>query len=532
MSQFSLKQQRLNQGVEYLKNKQLQQAIAVSRSLNHDYPDCANSWYFTNQVALASGNLNVALTSLDKACALNNNPNWQLQLAKLALQGQQYAKAKKLVQQLSSQTLSANQDNQLALLLSQLDSPKLAIQHYQSAINKDASNHQHYYSLGAVQRHQGDLVDAERSLTKAIELNPRDVDAHCLRVDLRKQTKQGNYIEQLHSLVDQSLSAKDTVQVQFALAKSYEDLQQYEHAFKHLDKGCQLRRKHLNYDINQDTKIIDSIKETFDANWLQQHGSTPVDNNSLAPVFIIGMPRVGSTMVDQLLAMSQQIQPLGELNHFSSVLSQLTRQLKKPINSAQQFVRCASEVDFAQLGQRYSQSVQQQFSEKLVDKRMFSDKLPLNYLYVGLIKAAIPNAKFIHVQRDPMDTCYAVYKTLFQQVYPFSYEQTELAQYYVAYRQLMQHWQQLCGDSIYQLQYEDLVADPQQQGKALYQFLQLQWHDNYANIENSSTHVTTASASQVRQSIHNKSVNKWRHYQQQLQPMQNILQQADLLDSE
>ena len=159
----------------------------------------------------------------------------------------------------------------------------------------------------------------------------------------------------------------------------------------------------------------------------------------------------------------------------------------------------------------------------------FIDKLPFNYLYVGLIKAALPQAKIVHVMRNPMDTCYAVYKTLFQQAYPFSYQQQELAAYFISYQKLMQHWAQLADLDIHQISYEELVSAPKETGKKLYQFCGLDWHDRYIDVTSQQGMVNTASASQVRQEIHQGSLQKWQHYRQQLAPLKAQLEKAGIV---
>jgi hypothetical protein len=148
---------------------------------------------------------------------------------------------------------------------------------------------------------------------------------------------------------------------------------------------------------------------------------------------------------------------------------------------------------------------------------------------VGLIKAALPNAKIVHVTRNPMDTCYAIYKTLFQQAYPFSYQQQELADYFISYQKLMQHWSKLVGLDIHQLSYEQLVVDPKETGEKLYQFCGVDWHDRYLSLTSQQGMVNTASASQVRQEIHQGSLQKWQHYKLQLAPLKTQLEKAGIV---
>jgi hypothetical protein len=158
----------------------------------------------------------------------------------------------------------------------------------------------------------------------------------------------------------------------------------------------------------------------------------------------------------------------------------------------------------------------------------FTDKMPLNYLYCGLIARALPNARIVHVSRHPMAACYAIYKTLFQDGYPFSYDLGELAQYYVGYRRLMAHWSAMMPQTIYHLSYEDLVADVPGQTRRLLQFCALEWQDACAQFHLNPTAVTTASAAQVRRPIYDSSLQQWRHYQPQLATLASQLRAAGI----
>ena len=159
------------------------------------------------------------------------------------------------------------------------------------------------------------------------------------------------------------------------------------------------------------------------------------------------------------------------------------------------------------------------------------DKLPFNFLYCGLIHRALPNAKIIHMTRDPMDTCYAVYKTLFGQAYPFSYDLDELAAYFLAYRRLMDHWHEVMPGQILNVAYEDVVADTESAARRLTEYCGLQWERECLEFHTSRAATTTASAAQVRQPVYSSSVQKWRHYEQQLAPLQARLLDAGLIET-
>jgi len=193
--------------------------------------------------------------------------------------------------------------------------------------------------------------------------------------------------------------------------------------------------------------------------------------------------------------------------------------------SRNDLVSLTSTLDFKKLGESYIESTRP-FTGHTTH---FIDKLPLNFLYAGLINLALPNAKIIHLTRHPIDTCYAIYKKLFKDAYPFSYNLEDLGKYYVAYSELMTHWQKMLPGKIYSLAYEDLVQDTEIETRKLLDFCNLSWNDACLNFHQSAEASTTASAAQVRMPIYGSSVRKWRHYEDQLTPLIRILQNAAII---
>lgn len=530
----------LSQGWNFLHHKQINDAIKISQHLNKLHPNNGDGWQYTAQVALVIGNLKAAKQSFKNACKLMPTQiAWKISLANTYHNLREIEQVKSSLFDIEKLTLTATQHNQVALLFSQIHLYEGSIKHYQKAISIEPSNNTHHYSLAAVYRYAGNLEQSEACLTNAIDCNTNDIDAHALRVDLKKQTLDHNYIDSLTALLEQNsattqLSVKDKVQINFALAKSYEDVNEPTKAFEYLQQGAKLRRQHIEYNIKQDQEIMADISQYFDQHWWLKNPITEKNDfaeKELTPIFVIGMPRTGSTLIDRMLSTGQEVLNAGELSDFSRLLTEQVQQtFGAEVKSKQQFIKAASQIDFAKLGHDYLASVQAQFAHLGLGKSVhyFTDKLPFNFLYTGLIQKAMPHAKIIHVTREPMDTCYAVFKTLFQQAYPFSYEQKELAQYFIAYKKLMAHWQQLSELTIHNVSYEKLVEEPTEVAEQLYQFCGLTWQAEYANMQNNNAAVTTASASQVRQPIHKNSVQKWRQYEQQLTPLKQQLEQAGI----
>jgi tetratricopeptide (TPR) repeat protein len=376
------------------------------------------------------------------------------------------------------------------------------------------------FNRAAVRRYVGQLEQAEADYDRVIALNPNDYEAYFNRAHLRVQGAEDNHVAELEALLARGVpDAKGEVFVRYALAKECEDLKDYSKSFAQLRHGAQIRRQHLRYDVAVDVATVDWIIEAFGqrppiASPLTSHD--PVE----APIFIVGLPRSGSTLLDRILGSHSQVHSAGELHAFAmSLVDTVRRQSGKTNMPRRELVARSAQVDFAALGRRYLKLA----SLGVPHGMRFTDKMPLNYLYLGLIHRALPHAKIIHVSRAPMAAGYAMYKMLFQDGYPFSYDLSELGQYYVAYRRLMTHWHSLLPGAIYELAYEDLIADQVGETRKILAFCGLDWQDSCAQFHLNPAATTTASAAQVRRPIHAESVSQWRHYATELAELRDIL---------
>jgi hypothetical protein len=315
-------------------------------------------------------------------------------------------------------------------------------------------------------------------------------------------------------MLDQGIAdPRGEVHVCFALAKELEDLGEPERSFSYLKRGADKRRSLMRYDVQRDIDTMAAIEETFTAERL----ATPAagsDNGE--PIFVVGMPRTGTTLVERILGSHSQVYSAGELGNFATVLMrELRAKAGDPATPRDELVRLSASVDFAALGDAYVESTRP-FTG---NTPRFIDKLPLNFLYVGLIRVALPNARIVSVRRHPVDTCYAVYKQLFVDAYPFSYDLGELARHYAAYDRLMQHWGNVLPDVVYTLEYERLVDDFEPEVRRLLEHCGLGFEDACLRFHENKSASTTASTVQVRQPVYRSSVGKWRQYREQLAPL-------------
>ena len=508
-----------------LRQQDFKSAVELCHYLNSTFPHYPDGWHVASHVALKLGNAKKARDYIEKAVVIDpSNAAWKIQMAQCLQSLGEYSKSIALAKELNTKILSsAIQFSALGRLLTQQTEYSSALDAYKAAINLEPKVGVHHYNKAAVERFMGDLEAAEKSSDEAIKLNPADYEAYLLRSELKKQTLDNNHALELENLLEKGIDSwRGKVQICHALAKEFEDLNEYQQSFRWLKEGADCRRSNMQYEVENDEETITKIIETYDHKTF--NGSIKRHESSEA-IFIVGLPRTGTTLVERILGSHFDVHSAGELNNFSQQLMILANQKKQPDKlSRNDLVSLTAQLDFAKLGEDYIKSTRPFTGHT----KYFVDKLPLNFLYAGLIHLALPNAKIIHLTRHPIDTCYAIYKRLFKDAYPFSYSLEDLGRYYVAYAKLMTHWHNILPGKIYSLAYEDLVENTESETRSLLSFCGLPWSDACLNFHENTQASTTASASQIRMPIYGSSVEKWRHYEEQLSPLIKILKDADI----
>jgi tetratricopeptide (TPR) repeat protein len=361
---------------------------------------------------------------------------------------------------------------------------------------------QYLFNLAATERMTGALDEAEAHCDAAIALDRHYGLAHYLRSDLRIQTAGRNHIDEMEALIGEGrLAPPSEVMLRFALAKECEDLDLNHSAFDHVEAGCGLQRRSLTHDHAAEIAEIDRIIQAHTRAWMD---AAPQGYSTAAPVFVAGLPRTGTTLVERIIGSHPAMSSAGETSAFATEM----RRVMKGASGGS---------DPADIGRRY---VEQVTAFRVPKDARFIDKTLQNYLYCGLIHAALPAAKIILVQRHPMDACWAIYKAHFQGKFAFSYHQIELAEYYLAYRRLSRHWRMtLPADVLLEMNYEDIVRDQAAASRRLVDFVGLPWDDEVLRFHESAAPSATASAVQVRRPIYSSSVGKWRHHTERLAPL-------------
>ena len=500
-------------------------AVWACDKLNRDHPTFVPGWNLASQLALRIGDPDAALRAISRALHVEPDlPEWLLQQARCLLALGRREDARNIAQTLSNRLFySAGLSSEAGLLMSSLEMYEQAELLFLDAVKLESGVAGYYYNLATVQRFLGKLDEAETNLDKTLVLDPGDAGALALRSGLRRQTPESNHLAELTGLLESSArSPRQTVATCYALAKELEDIGDYSRSFTYLKRGADTRREHLNYDVQRDIHTMATIRDVFTESMFTE-ANTGFINAS--PIFVIGMPRTGTTLVERILGSHSAVHAAGELNDFALNLVKVARELAgQQAISGSSLVAFSKNIDFTSLGRLYIESAR----ERLPECVHFVDKMPMNFLYAGLIHLALPKAKIIHVERDPMDTCYAIYKTLFENAYPYSYDLPELAHYYVAYKELMAHWHRVMPGLMHTVKYEKLVTDQRSVTQSMLEYCHLSWEEQCLRSHESDGHSATASAAQIRNPVHQESIGRWKHYRNELQPLAGIFLAAGI----
>lgn len=367
-------------------------------------------------------------------------------------------------------------------------------------------------NIGRYYQQQGEFDSALEYFDKALLISPEYTPAHFSVASIKRYSPGDEHIARMENmLLREHIGPDRKAELSFALAKAYEDLGEYEKSFSFLSAGNALKRSSIEYSPDETKRFFEKIKSIFSG--LSALPARRTETSRPAPIFILGMPRSGTTLVEQIVASHSRVFGAGEIDCFEHALHTLTH--TGTVEAAVDALAVAGLDDIHRAGTCYLEEV----AGLSGGQDYITDKMPHNFLLIGFIYFALPDAKIIHCRRDPMDNCLSLYKQRLSGVHRYAYDLRELGGYYLCYRDLMDFWRALFPGFIYDISYEKVVDDLAGETKKLLQWIGLEWDENCLTYYKTPGMVTTASNVQVRKPIYNKSVRLWKRYEKQLQPL-------------
>ncbi len=519
---------KVNLGRKLLSLGQVQEASQLCSQLLTKASGSAEVHAFACDVALAQNQVERALDHISRAVEIDGGQT-ELQFIKANVEmiNRQGLKA----QESASAVAARFPDNpqiqlEAARIFGQCGNHAGAEAFLLKAGAKETKNPEILFEFSTNQFFLGKNEEAEESISRYLDLElPTKGRKLLLRSQLRKQTQSQNHVEMLRNYLARPLTKRESVNSYFALAKELEDLGEYAESFSAIKSGAAIQRQLVKFDLADELDKMQGLISTFQPS---SFAGIPDSASQESPVFIVGMPRTGTTLVERIIEQGEGIKS-GEETYdftlaFSSVINTyIANNPGKNLNP----LSAALEVDYSEIAGKYLDNMRGMFGK--ADR--YLDKTPFNFLYCGLIKKAFPEARILHLVRDPLDTCYAVFKILFANAYFFSYDLDELADYYIAYRRLMDHWHQLMPGAILDVRYEDLVSNPLEVSRQIAEYVGFTWSSELIEVQNITGQSSTASAAQVREPIYTSSVSRWRHFEAELEPVRRKLVAAGIVDA-
>jgi len=433
-----------------------------------------------------------------------------------------------------------------------------AIPIYQTLISLKPDDYDAYAGLGRARGYNGDTTAAEEAFRKSIDLNPEVPSIHMalahmlktlgeqadalvhyreairLKPDLGEsywsmanlktcRFEQAEIDAMEEQLQSSALTERARINFEFALAKAYEDKKNYSEAWVHYQAGNQQKRQILDYDPVGHEVQLQQIKEVFNSDFVETHAKTGLEESG--PIFIVGLPRSGSTLVEQILASHSQVEGTAELPNLAAIANGTGRYRHDGLVYPQTVSELTPR-DFAAYGKDYLKQVAH---HRVEGTPFFIDKMPNNFLHVGWIKLTLPNAKIINTRRHPMDSCLGAYKQLFAKGQDFTYDMLELSEFYRTYVDIMEHWHEVLPGAVLDVHYEDTVTDLESQVRKLLDFCGLPFEEQCLRFHETKRAVKTASSEQVRQPIYRSALGLWKEYGDDLETWREDL--AEIIDA-
>jgi tetratricopeptide (TPR) repeat protein len=512
-----------NLGVIRLRQGKIDDARLLLRKALYLRPHSADAQNNLALVYQAKGRLDLALAALEKAIAAR--PGFAEAMNNLGVLLAQMDRHDEAIP-VFAKALDAHPDyidarRNLGLSLAKTERFEEAIAQFEMILAKRPGDAGACRELGVLLQTIGDSERARALLEKAVALAPRTAAYFHELGWLKRYAPDDPHLAMIGALANDigALPQQEQIELHFSLAKIAADLGEHDRAFRHLHEGNALKRRETPYDEAATLGRLRRIREVFTANRLARRCDAPTGSDPV-PVFIVGMPRSGSTLVEQILATHSHVVGGGERKDLDKAIASVWPGGTGAIDSPDA-LGSATEAQLNALAAEYLKRLR----AAAPTAPCVTDKLPANFAHLGLIHLALPNARIIHTRRDPLDTCFSCYSILFHGHQPFAYHLAELGRYYRAYDRLMAHWRAtLPRDVLLEVEYERVVDDLEGEARRIVAHCGLAWEPACVEFYRTRRPIQTASSAQVRQPIYRASLGRAQHYEKFLQPLRDALQ--------
>ena len=513
---------RYREAVDALNQGDWARAQHLAMHLLREIPPHAGVYFVAGVAARELLQVPLALQCLD--CAVQLNPkraDYMAQLARCLAQASEPGKALEVADQaLALEPSDAASLDTLAVVYTQVHDHAKAAQMFGRVVELEPNQARYRFNYATSLIHAGDMDGAERELEQCLALDPQYWKAHLSLAQLRRQTSATNHVMRLEALLPEiDGNTRGELFVNLALSKEYEDLGDYDRAFDHLVAGKGAVHKTRDYDTSADEALFAAIRHRFPGQLPASAGYA-----SDEPIFVMGMPRTGTTLIERIISSHPDVYSAGELQNFGVMLKRASGSRTPPMLDLDTIDR-AHDLDWKRLGEQYIESTRPATGQR----PRFIDKLPHNFLFAGFIAAALPNARLICLRRNPMDTCLSNFRQLFalnSRYYNYSFDLLDTGRYYVLFDRLLAFWQQRLPGRILEIDYEDVVDHQEENTRRLLEFCGLPWDDACLRFQDNAAPVATASAVQVRAPVYRSALQRWKHYEPQLVHLRELLVSA------
>ncbi len=502
----------------------LQTTHRIATALIAEQPPVAEGYFLLGIVEATTGRVSAGIALIEQAVALDPQGEYRAQLARLLTLVRRDSDAAAVLRDVEGAPPNdALSRDTIGCVYTRLGDHAAALPHFEQAVALAPDNSEYRYNHAAALSFLGRTAEADVALEALIARTPGHPRAHHLLAGLRKQDPARNHVERLTATLASARDRADRLRLGYALAKELEDIGRAQDALEQLCAVNAEHRRTLPYRFERDAAIFDATE----ASWPTWAAAPASDAPTDAPIFVIGMPRTGTTLVDRILSSHPDIESAGELQALPIAVKRAAG-TPGPTVLDPATIAAAATRDPGAIGRDYLARAQHHRRDTA---RRFTDKFPGNFQYAGIIARALPNARIVCLRRHPMDTVLSNFRNLFaisSRYYDYSYDLLDIAAYYARFDRLMAFWRQALPGRVLELRYEDLVADQEGETRRLLDHCGLDWSDACLSFHTNNAPVSTPSAAQVRRPIYRESVARWKQHEARLEPVRRFFTQAGI----